>query len=160
LIREHWRILWGGLLGVALLFSLLFFILAPRALQSSILFFPTATDHAIESELRFLPKVDDPVARIRQLAQAALSGPLSLRLSRVAPPECRVLAVFMRDRAIYVDLSLEIQKDHASCPLAPLERLSMLAKMINFNESRMDRLIFLVQGKEVANQLTSSSRKS
>lgn len=160
MVRDHWRMVWAGLLGGALILSVLFYVLTPRPLQARVLFFPTATNRGVVSELHFLPRSGETALRVKRLVESALAGPLSLKFMRIAPPESRVLAVFMKNDTAYVDLSAEFQFGRDDCPLDPLSRLAVLQKLIKFNESQVSDIVFLIEGKEVVSLLPSNPRKS
>jgi hypothetical protein len=150
LVRDHWRLAWAGLLGAALILSILLFLLTPRALRAEVLFFPTATNHGLASEEHFLPVSKNPAERARRLVEAALAGPLSLKFKRLAPPQSRVLALYYREGRLYADLSASFQESRDDCPLDPAVRLSVLSQAIRYNLPEVAEVVYFIEGKEVA----------
>jgi hypothetical protein len=154
------RIVWGGVFLASLAVSVLFHFLAPRPLQAAVLFFPSASNQGVQSEIHFLPPDGTAAGRVRKLVEAALAGPLSLKFRRIAPAGSTVRAVFSRGDTVYVDLSADFQAAASDCPLPPLRRVALLNKAFKYNEHEAARLVFLIQGKELASDQPSVGRKS
>ncbi len=147
--REHRRYIFFILLGGSLLLSIVFYLLMPTKLEANVLFFPGATNQGIESELHFLPRNPVVPERAKLLASAMLGGPLSFKFKRLAPPGSQVVATYFVDGILWVNLSSEFQLGDGECPLSPHERLTVLRKAIKFNIHEAEKVVFLIQGKEV-----------
>jgi len=148
MVQRQWKPLFvsAGLLVLILAASLALFEVGGHW-KRRVLFFPGVEGVKLSGEARFLPRRNHLEARVSQLAEEAVLGPMSPILRRYLPRETAVQSVVVRQGVAYVSVSWHVLRGTKEYHGTTYDALQALANTILYNFHRIRKLYLLVDGQ-------------
>ncbi|HUW69920.1 MAG TPA: hypothetical protein VMX33_06775 [bacterium] len=150
------RILWTGLLGLALILSGIMSLAVPFR-RGAVLWFPdsrSADGNKARSELRYLYPRSDRAAEAADLVNEMFLGPMNPKSGPIAVPEARVRSAIKGGKTLYIDLDDTLLFGrpnatgiHAEPILQPRQALAYLGRTLHWNYPSM-HIVLTVDGLE------------
>ncbi|WP_020612271.1 GerMN domain-containing protein [Sediminispirochaeta bajacaliforniensis] len=139
---------WMSLLLLALfLLSLTLFLVQGREIRRKVFFFPQYKASMVAGESRNLPVRDDLEGNIELLVDEILLGPIVVTNERLFPEGTKLRTVMVRDKTVYIDLSIEAVLDTKNSELSFQEALGVLRKTVKFNYPSVEKIIITIDGE-------------
>jgi hypothetical protein len=148
MVQRQWKplIVSGGLFVLILVASVAMFEVGGHW-KRRVLFFPGLDGVKLSGESRFLPRRSHLEARISQLTEEAVLGPMSPALRRYLPRETEVQSVVVRQGVAYVSVSWQVLAGTEEYHGTTRDALQALANTILYNFHRVRKLYLLVDGQ-------------
>lgn len=152
---QRLRILvFGTILGLVLVVSVLLFVLRPAPRAQRVLFFPNETTGAWSGELRELPRQPTRELEIEYLLREIVLGPMSLQFGRVLPRNLSVLSVLLREDVLYVNLSEHLVFPSGDLIVGFEQMLEGVKRSVSYNYPGVSEVRFFVNGSPVQDRIT------
>jgi hypothetical protein len=144
----------GAVVVGLILISLLFFVLRGEKHTYRTLFYPkvsygqTLKNPQLLSEKRFLPLLNSQEEDIRLLVKELLLGPIRPEITGFCPKETRLISLFLKGNALYIDLSADLlEPAKVKVIVEPEYKLTILQKNISFNFHNVHKIHIFIEGQ-------------
>jgi hypothetical protein len=144
LLRIH---LPGILLIVALLVSLLLFVLAPPERVRRTLFFPGTTDLSLRSESRLLPRTGNLKDDVRLVVEDVLLGPARIEHGRLVARSTEARSLILDGETLYVDLSSAAIDADNGVRIGLSEALQAIRRAVLYNFRSLNEVVITIDGQ-------------
>ena len=141
-------IIFGGLLGLILIISLLLYIFdSPKQMQRKFRF-PQELTLKMTGEERNVVFSGDREKNIRAYVDDLLLGPASLRMQEIFPEGTRLYQIKLLNKQLYLDFSGDLVFKLENHPLELVEIKNLLVDNLSVNFPFLEKIIITVNGLE------------
>ncbi|MBN2049972.1 MAG: GerMN domain-containing protein [Spirochaetales bacterium] len=144
---EKGSLIWGTVLGVLCVVSVLLYLFVGNGQVKRVLFFPDDTVTRTVGETRMLPKVKGDEENIEVLLKELILGPVDLSLRPLLPKHTKVRTCMLRKKTLYVDFSPELIVGKEKISLSVDEALAGVERSLRFNFPRIEEILFFIDGE-------------
>ncbi len=141
-------ILFGSLLVVFLLISILFYTLEPAKQMQRKFIFPHEMSMKLTGETRNVSVSLSSEYNIRAYLDDLLLGPVSLRLVQIFPEGTRLNHLKLINNDLYVDFTRNLVFNLENHPLKLIEIKNLLVDNLSVNFPFLEKIIITVNGLE------------
>ncbi|WP_124032234.1 GerMN domain-containing protein [Olavius algarvensis spirochete endosymbiont] len=121
--------------------------------EGRVFYYPVNTGAKIKSELRVIPIRENVEEQLAVFLEELLLGPASLELTKTLAKGTAINNVAIVEKIAYVDFSRQILNTEKELPISYDEAFDNIRHNIEFNFSRIEKVVFTIEGRQVNKSL-------
>lgn len=138
---------------ISFILSVIAYKLFPPPYEGRVFYYPNNAGTKIGTELRNIPMREDVEEKLTIFLEELLLGPVSLELTKTVTKGTRINNVAVVEKIVYVDFSRQVLDTEKELPISYDEAFNNVRYNIEFNFSRIEKVVFTIEGRQVNKSL-------